>query len=700
MRFPHLVVPCVLGFLIVGCASAPEGPRAPEMPERLEIHGDVRIDEYYGLRDRDDTRVIAYLEAENAYTKTTMAHTKALQEELFEELKGRVKQTDESVPCLDDGYYYYTRFEEGQEYAIHCRRRGSLDAPEEILIDENALVGDHEGYFSVGRTSVSPNTKLLAYSVDLVGRRFYTVYFKDLETGEMVEDTIPDVTGNLAWANDNRTVFYTRQDPVTLRSFQIYRRTLGNDPASDELIYEEKDDTFDCGVRRTKSDRYILVASSHTLADEVRYLDADDPQGELRLFLPRERGHEYRLDHHGDHFYLRTNDAAENFRLVRTLVSQPGREHWEEVVPHREDVLLQGFEIFEDHLVISERRDGLVRLRIRRWDGGGEHELEFDEPAYSVRPRDNRMFDTTLLRFSYSSMTTPRSVYDYDMETRDRTLLKRDEVLGGFDPADYRTERLHAPAADGARVPISLVYRVDRRRPDGNPLLLRAYGSYGSSSDASFRANRLSLLDRGFVCAIAHVRGGSELGRRWYEDGKLLNKKNTFTDFIACAEHLVAEGYTKPDMLFAEGGSAGGLLMGAISNMRPDLFHGIVAAVPFVDVITTMLDDSIPLTTSEFDEWGNPEDPVYYAYMLSYSPYDQVEAKDYPNMLVTAGLHDSQVQYWEPAKWVARLRARKTDSNRLLLKTNMEAGHGGPSGRYRRYRETAFEYAFLLDLAK
>jgi len=494
-------------------------------------------------------------------------------------------------------------------------------------------------------------------------------------------------------------VFYTKQDPETLRSHRIYRHVLGADPAAAELVYEETDDTYSCSVSRTKSDRFLLIRSSHTLADEVRYLDADDPQGEFRVFLPRERGHEHRLDHLGDHFYLRTNDDAPNFRLVRVPLDRPGREHWEELVPHRADAYFQGFELFRDHLVISERRDGLVHLRIRPWNGDPEHELDFGEPAYRVGPRSNRELDTRLLRYSYSSMTTPDSVYDYDMETREKTLLKRDEILGDFDSADYRTERLNATAADGVQVPISLVYRVDRRRPGGNPLLLRAYGSYGSSSDASFRSTRLSLLDRGFVCAIAHVRGGQELGRGWYEDGKLLRKKNTFTDFIACAEHLVEAGYAAPDRVFAEGGSAGGLLMGAIVNMRPDLFHGVVANVPFVDVVTTMLDESIPLTTAEFDEWGNPKDPVYYEYMLSYSPYDQVTAQDYPHLLVTAGLHDSQVQYWEPAKWVARLRARKTDDHRLLLKTNMEAGHGGPSGRYRRYRETAFTYAFLLDLA-
>jgi len=678
-------------------ADAP--PVAPRLPKQLQAHGDVRLDEYHGLRERDDPRVLAYLEAENEYTEAMTAHTAALQEELYQELVGRVRQTDESVPYLEDGFYYTTRVVEGQEYAVHCRKRGSLDAPEEVLLDGNALAEGHGGYFAIGRLVVSPSTNLLAYSLDTVGRRFYTVRFKDLTTGRVLADAIPDVTGDLVWANDDRTVFYTRQDPVTLRPYQVFRHVLGAGPASDELVYEESDDTFRCGLSKTRSKRFILIGCSQTLSNEYRTLDADDPEGEFQVFLPRERGHEHRLDHFGQHFYLRTNDGAENFRLVRTPVGQHGREHWEEVVPHRPDVLLQGFELFQDHLVVSERRQGLLHIRIRPWSGADEHELDFGEPAYSAWPSDNHEVATRVLRYSYSSLTTPRSTYDYDMETRTKTLLKRDEVLGGFDPADYRAERLYATAADGERVPISLVYRHDRRGAQPLPFLLTGYGSYGASSDASFSADRLSLLERGFGFAIAHVRGGQELGRRWYEDGKLLHKKNTFTDFIACAERLVAAGLTAPDRLYAQGGSAGGLLMGAVANMRPDLFDGIVAAVPFVDVVTTMLDDDIPLTTAEFDEWGDPRDPLYYEYMLSYSPYDQVRAQDYPNLLVTTGLHDSQVQYWEPAKWVARLRSLKTDSNLILFKTNMEAGHGGPSGRYRRYRETAFQYAFLLDLA-
>ncbi|MFQ6047693.1 MAG: S9 family peptidase, partial [Gemmatimonadales bacterium] len=501
------------------------------------------------------------------------------------------------------------------------------------------------------------------------------------------------------WANDNQPVFYTKQHPETLRRYQVYRHRLGTDPAEDALVYEEPDETFSSAVFKTKSKRFLMIASFQTLSSEYRYIDAARPEDEWTVILPRERDHEYSVDHYGDHFYIRTNAGAKNFRLVRAPVDRPGRESWEDVIPHREDVLLEGIEIFRDHLVVMERKNGLMQLRVRRWDGTGEHYLQFDEPAYVAYVSGNPEFDTDLLRYVYSSMTTPWSTYDYNMDTRGQTLLKRDEVLGEFDPANYITERLRVRTHDGVNVPISLVYRRDKRREGPNPLLLYGYGSYGASMDATFSATRLSLLDRGFIYAIAHVRGGEELGRWWYEQGKLFHKKNTFTDFIAVAENLIREGYTSPNMLYAQGGSAGGLLVGAVANMRPDLFDGIVARVPWVDVVTTMLDPSIPLTTSEYDEWGDPNEPDYYHYMLSYSPYDNVNAQDYPNLLVTTGLHDSQVQYWEPAKWVAKLRALKTDDNRLLLKTNMEAGHGGASGRYRRYRETAFVYAFLLDLA-
>ena len=674
-------------------------PRAAQRPHRLEAHGDVRLDEYHWLNQRDDPEVIRYLEAENVWTDAVMAHTRGLQDSLFEEIKGRIRQDDRSVPYRLDGYWYYTRFEAGRDYPIYARKRGSLDAPEELLLDANVLAEGH-GFFAAAGVQVGPGTSILSYAADTLGRRIYTIRFRDVTTGRDLPDAIPAATPNVAWAMDGKTVFYTRQDPVTLRWHRVYRHTLGTDPALDPLVYEESDETFSVSVSRTKSRRFIVIGSSQTLADEYRFVEAARPDGPFTVIQPRERGLEYDVDHFGDFWYIRTNLDARNFRLVRAPLARPGKAAWEEVVPHREDVLLQGFELFRDHLVLSERERGLTRLRVRPWRGGTPHDVRFDEPAYVVFPTQNLEFDTPVLRFAYQSLATPASTYDYDMVTRQRTLLKQDEVLGGFDPAAYEARRLYARASDGTEVPVSLVFRRDLRRQGPQPLLLYGYGSYGSSTEPAFSAPRLSLLDRGFVYAIAHVRGGQELGRWWYEDGKLLKKRNTFTDFIAVAEHLVAGGWTTPGMLYAQGGSAGGLLMGAVLNLRPDLFHGAVAQVPFVDVVTTMLDASIPLTTSEYDEWGNPNDSTYYRYMLSYSPYDNVGRVAYPHLLVTTGLHDSQVQYFEPAKWVARLRARRTDANRLLLKTNMQAGHGGASGRTQRYRETAFVYAFLVDLAR
>jgi len=662
------------------CDPKTTRPVARIVPVNLEKHGHTRTDNYYWLNERDNPQVIAYLEAENTYTEAVMAHTQGLQRALFEEIKGRIKQTNMSVPYKMDDYFYYTRFEDGQEYPIHCRKKGSLDAPEEVMLDVNVIAEGHE-FCDVGRFAVSSEQNLLAYPVDTVGRRIYTIYIKDLATGEIFQDEIPNVTGNMAWAQDNKTLFYTRQDPVTLRWYQVYRHVLGTDPAQDPLVYEETDETFDCFVLKTKSKRYVMIGSRQTLSTEVRYLEADAPQGEFKVLLPREREHEYSVDHYQDCFYIRTNDQAKNFRLIKT--PNTGKEHWQELIPHRDDVLLQGFEIFRDHLLVVERKQGLIQMRVRPWSGEGEHYLDLDEPAYLAFANDNHDFDTPILRYTYTSMTTPPSVFDYNVVTRERTLLKQEEVLGGFDAGDYQTERLMAAAEDGTEIPISIVYRKGMERNGDSPLVLYGYGSYGASMDATFSAERLSLLDRGFIYAIAHIRGGEEMGRWWYEDGKMLKKKNTFTDFIACAEL---------------GGSAGGLLMGAVLNLRPDLFKGVVATVPFVDAVTTMLDESIPLTTSEYDEWGNPNDKTYYDYILSYSPYDNVEAKPYPNLLVTTSLHDSQVQYWEPAKWVAKLRAFKTDQNRLLLRTKMEAGHGGVSGRYKRYKETAFTYAFLLDL--
>ena len=676
----------------------PDPPMATIEPVELEKHGHVRVDNYFWLKERDNPDVIAYLEAENAYTEAATTHTAGLRETLFEEIKGRIKQDDASVPYQKNGYFYYRRYEEGKEYPIYCRKTGSLDAPEQVLLDVNELAEGHD-FFAVSSVQVSTDHTVLAYTFDTVGRRFYTITFKNLNTGDLYPEAIADVTSNLAWANDNKTVFYTRQDPNTLRWHQIYRHTLGTDPARDELVYEEPDDTFYSFVSKTKSEDFLLIGSTQTLSAEYRYLDANNPAGTFEVIQPREVNHEYRVDHHGNYFYIRTNWDAKNFRLMRTPLAATTKDHWEEVIPHRDDVLLSRIETFKDHLVVSERKNGLIQMNIRPWQGDDGHYLDFGEPAYLAFASDNYEFDTPVLRFRYMSMTTPNSTFDYDMNTRLKTLLKEDEVLGGFDKTNYVTERLYATARDGAEVPISLVYRKGTPINGTSPLLLYGYGSYGATMDATFSTARLSLLDRGFVYAIAHIRGGQEMGRHWYEDGKLLNKKNTFTDFIDAARHLVTTQYADSERLFAMGGSAGGLLMGAVVNMEPALFKGVIAAVPFVDVITTMLDETIPLTTSEYDEWGNPNDKEYYDYIRSYSPYDNVEAKGYPPMLVTAGLHDSQVQYWEPAKWVAKLRATKTDDNRLLLKTNMEAGHGGATGRFKRYRETAFEYAFLLDLA-
>jgi oligopeptidase B len=674
----------------------PAAPVARPMPHQLEAHGHVRVDDYYWLRERDDPEVLAYLAAENAYTEAVMGPTKAFEDRLYDEIIGRIKQEDLSVPYLQDGYYYYVRFEEGKEYPLHCRRRGSPDADEELMLDVNRVAEGHD-FCMVAPPAVSADGDVLAYAVDTVGRRIFTVRFRDLATGEDLPDELPDVTWDIAWANDNRTLFYARQDPDTLRAYRIYRHVLGTAADDDVLVYEETDPQFDCMVWRTKSKRFMVIECQQTVSTEVRLLEADRPDGAFRVVLPRERDHEYHVDHYGDHLYIRTNRGCPNFRLVRAPVADAAPTRWEEVLPHRDDTLLEGLEVFDDFLVVLERRDGLLQLRVRPWSGDGEHYVDFGEPAYLAFPIHNFELTAGTLRYVYTSLTTPMSTYDYDMRSRERTLRKREEVVGTFDPADYRTERLHAVAADGERVPISLVYRRDLRAPGENPLLLYGYGSYGYSMDAAFSSPRLSLLDRGFVFAIAHIRGGQELGRRWYDAGRLLQKKNTFTDFIACAEHLVQAGYADPAKVFASGGSAGGLLMGAVVNLRPELWRGVVAAVPFVDVVTTMLDEDIPLTTGEYDEWGNPHDKVYYEYMLSYSPYDNVAAKAYPAMMVTTGLHDSQVQFWEPAKWVARLRALKTDDRRLILRTNMDAGHGGRSGRFRAHRETAQVYAFLLS---
>jgi len=684
-----------VGVLMTCSKADPQPPVAEIVPHELEAHGEVRIDDYFWLRERENPEVISYLEAENAYMDVVMVETAALQAELFEEIKGRIKQTDSSVPVRDHGYLYYNRTEDGKEYKIFCRMQDQPGAAEEVLLDVNAIA-EGQDFCSAGWIRVSPGTDTMVYAVDTVGRRKYELRFRDLGTGVVLADKIPNVTGDAEWLNDGKTVIYTKQDPSTLRSYQVWRHVVGTDPEDDVLLYQEDDETFSVYLSKTASESFVLVESSQTLTTEYRLIDADDPMSAPVVVAPRERGVEYHVNHQGDRFLIRTNLDAANFRLMEAPVRSPGRDSWREIEPHRDDVLLQGVAAFRDFVVLSERENAVNRLVVIDANDDSRHVIGFDESAHDVWVGDNREYDSGVLRFGYTSMTTPRSVYDYDMATGERELKKRDDVLGGYNPDDYLSERIMVPARDGVEVPLSIVRHKDLVFDGSAPLLLHAYGSYGSSSDPYFDPDVVSLLDRGFSYAIAHVRGGQEMGRWWYEDGKLLKKKNTFTDFIDCARYLIYEGYTSPERLVARGRSAGGLLMGAISNLEPELFGGIVAGVPFVDVITTMLDDSIPLTAGEWDEWGDPRDEVYYDYMLSYSPYDQVEAKDYPPMLITAGLHDSQVQFFEPAKWVAKLRALKTNDNILVFRTNMDAGHGGATGRYDVYKEQAEEYAFIL----
>jgi len=675
-----------------------QAPIAEKVKKELTIHNDTRIDNYYWLKERENSKVIDYLTAENTYKEEVMKAVKPFQEKLYKEIIGRIKQTDESVPYRLRGYYYYVRYEEGKEYPIYCRKKGSLETgTEEVMLNVNEMAKGYD-YYRVAGYQVSLDNQLITFGVDTVSRRKYTLYVKNLETGEVYKDKIPNTTGRGVWANDNKTFFYTTKDS-TLRSDKIFTHVLGEDTAKDKNIYHEKDKTFDAFVYKTKSDKYIMIGAYSTLSTEYRYVDANKPHDALTILEPRGPKHEYEVDHYQDHFYINTNYKAKNFRLMKTSIDKTTKENWEEVIPHRDDVLLAGITIFKNYLVVSERKNGLRQLRIIRWSDKSEHYLDFGEPTYLAYASQNPEFDTDVLRYGYTSLTTPNSTFDYDMTAKTKKLLKQQEVVdANFDKGNYVTERLYATARDGVKVPISLVYRKGTKRDGKSPLLLYAYGSYGASMDPYFTSTRLSLLDRGFMFAMAHIRGGEEMGRHWYEDGKLLKKKNTFTDFVDCAKYLIAEKYTNSDKLLAQGGSAGGLLMGAVANMNPELFKGIIADVPFVDVITTMLDENIPLTTGEYDEWGNPNDKEYYDYILSYSPYDNVVAKEYPNMLVTTGLHDSQVQYWEPAKWVAKLRELKTDDNILLLDTNMDAGHGGSSGRFARQKLTALQYAFMLDL--
>ncbi|EAR15757.1 S9 family peptidase [Robiginitalea biformata] len=677
----------------------PMPPIATKNPHILEIHGKKRVDEYYWLRERESPEVIEYLEAENAYFRQMTAHTEKFREELFQEMKARIREDDTSVPYKLNGYWYITRFEVGKEYPVYTRKKGSLESEEEILFDANQLAAGHD-YFDLRGISVSPDNKLAAFGTDTVSRRLYDIRIRNLETGEDFEDVLPHTTGGGVWATDNRTFFYTRKDPETLRADAIFKHRLGTPASEDELVYLEEDETFNTYVYKSKSRKYIIIGSFSTLTSEYRILPADEPEGEFRIFTPRQRGVEYSIYHYADRFFILTNrDGATNFKVMQTTEDQTGSEYWKPFIPHRDAVLVEDLDIFREYYVVTERDNGLSKMRIVRWDGGADYYLPFDNETYVAYPYVNLDFDTENLRYVYNAMTSPYSIVEFNMATRQKTILKEQEVLGGkFQKENYESRRVWATARDGVKVPVSLVYHRETPLDGSSPLLLYGYGSYGSTSDPYFSTVRLSLLDRGFIYAIAHIRGGEYLGRPWYEEGKLLKKMNTFTDFEDCARFLIAEKYTTPPHIYAYGGSAGGLLIGAVINAAPDLFNGVIAAVPFVDVVTTMLDESIPLTTGEYDEWGNPADPQYYEYMVGYSPYDNVREQEYPHMLVTTGLHDSQVQYWEPAKWVARLRSKKLGDRQLFLYTNMDAGHGGASGRFEALRETAMEYAFLLDL--
>ncbi len=668
-------------------------PVAKIVPHQTTFLGDTRTDNYFWLRDRDDPDTIKYLEAENRYTEAMMKSTDALQSKLYTEILGRIKQTDLSVPVKRDGYFYYTRTVEGKQYPIHCRKKGSLEAAEEILLDENQLA-EGKKYFRIGNFSVSPNTKLLAYSVDFDGDEAYTIHVKDLATGKLLVDEIPNTYYSLEWANDNATFFYTVLDPAK-RPYKVFRHTLG--VKKDELVYHETDEKFNLALSKTSSRAYILIDISSSLTSEVRYLSADHPNGKFEPILPRVHETEYDVTHHGDSWFIRTNDGAKTFRVVEAPVKNPSKANWKEILPGRPDVTVEEVRAFKDYLTVEERDRGLNKLRIQSFATGKVHYVDFSEPVYTIAMGGNAEYDTKVVRFNYASLVTPNSVFDYNMETRERELKKQQEVLGGYDPSQYVSERVYATAPDGVKIPISLVYKKGFAKDGKAPALLYGYGAYGISMDPTFASDRLSLLDRGFVYAIAHIRGGADLGKPWHEDGRILKKKNTFTDFIAAAEYLIAQKYTSPSRLAIMGGSAGGLLMGAVTNMRPDLFAVVVAMVPFVDALNTMLDASLPLTVGEYEEWGNPNEKQYYDYIKSYAPYENVEAKQYPKMLVTAGLNDPRVSYWEPAKWVAKLRATKNDHHLLLLKTNMGSGHFGASGRYEHIKETAFNYAFILN---
>ena len=673
-------------------------PIAEKIEKKLTIHGDTRIDEYYWLNQRGDKKVIDYLNAENSYRDLYMKDYKGLEEELFQEIKSRIKEDDSSVPYLDNGYYYYTRYEKGKQYPIYCRKKGNLEAKEEVLIDANIMSEGYD-YFRVGDIEISPDDKIMAYSIDTLSRRIYTIYFMNLETREVHKENIKNTSGSITWANNSKTLFYNLKDIETLRTDRVMMHNLNSNSTDKEIFFEE-DETFSVYSYKTKNDKYIIIGSSATLSQEFRYVSADSPNKEFKIFQKRVDGLEYSIDHFNGKWFIRTNkDKATNFKLMICDENKTNKENWKDYISHRQDVLLEDIDLFNNHLVITERKTGLRRIEIRPWKGENSHYIEFEDEAYSLYSSTNLETNTNKFRYSYSSMTTPNSVIEYDMNSKEKIILKETEVLGGkFDKNNYVSLRVWAPARDGKKIPISLVYRKDMYKNGENPLLLYGYGSYGITNNASFSSVRLSLLDRGFVYAIAHIRGSQYLGREWYDDGKMFKKKNTFYDFIDSGKFLIKEGYSNDEKLFAMGGSAGGLLMGAVVNMEPKLFRGIVAGVPFVDVITTMLDEDIPLTTFEYDEWGNPNNKDSYDYMLSYSPYDQVEEKEYPAIFITTGYHDSQVQYFEPAKWIARLRDRRTNNEPLLMYCNMDAGHGGASGRFEAYKETAMEYAFFISL--
>ncbi len=696
MKTMKLTAALAMCGMLVACSKSVDNvpPTAAVKPKELEIHGDVRVDDYYWLRERENPEVIAYLEAENAYTDSIMSRYAGLQERLVEEMKSRIVQDDQSAPIKRDDYFYYTRYAEGQEYPIYCRREGSMEGDEEILLDVNTIVGDNQ-FFSVRGFSVSPDHKRFAYGVDTVGRRFYDFTIVDIESGETVGETINEITPNFEWANDSATVFYVKQHPVTLRSYQVFRRDADG---TDTLIYQDDDETFYVSIYKSLAGGYVYIFSGSTISAEVQYLSADSPTDDPVTFLARRDDHEYQVADGGDRFFIRSNKDGENFEIFEAPLDNTAEEGWKVVIPHREDTLLQFFSVFENFVAVNTAGNAMTGIEILDRESGEVSAVEFDEEAYSAYAAGSAEYASDNVRVYYESMTTPDSVIDYNVASGDMTVVKEQPVLGGFDRNDYVTERRFATARDGTKVPVSLVYRKGTPMDGTSPLLQYGYGSYGSSSYPTFNMNRLSLLDRGFIFAIAHIRGGSEMGRQWYFDGRQLNKMNTFTDFIDVSKFLIEEQYTSPEHLYARGGSAGGLLMGAVVNMAPELYNGITTRVPFVDVVTTMLDEDIPLTTGEWDEWGDPHEKEFYDYMLSYSPYDQISAQDYPNILVTTGLHDSQVQYWEPAKYVARMRAMKTDNNTLILKTDMQAGHSGKTGRFQSLEDDALYFSFFLDL--